>query len=49
MPPVGDASTGSPLAMASTQVFGKFSQRDGTTAIRARFRYRETADRATCP
>ena len=30
-----DAITGSPEHIASTQLFGKFSQRDGTTAMRA--------------
>ena len=35
MPPHGDASTGRPVPIASTQVFGKFSERDGTTARRA--------------
>ena len=37
IPPSRVAITGSPDCMASIQVLGKFSQRDGTTAMRAPF------------
>ncbi len=49
MPPWGEDRTGSPVDMASIQVNGKFSQRDGTTAIATPARASKSLAREQAP